>query len=525
MDHNNQDIEVFFFDWGHGSRTIHFQMSYSRELLVAILRLSLCVLPSMVSGVELRSRTIRAISLVRIGLRTSSGYGSSMLWLLRVRTGRWLWVSGSSSGPSHWREESRAMRFYVLGGILLVVCRSCQGEGLILGWFGLELQAFSGYLLIRRHRKTSRAERSLQYLLLSRVGSVCVLLGLYRSVFDSGVWSLSGRSGISGLCLVRRLGVKMGARPFHVWTLLVFSRRPSFIRGFLRTIGKLGRFDFSILRLGTLTARGSNTLGLKLVIGLSLLIGSIGAVGQTNLYSLLRYSGISHRGFFLLRILCGRPTVAAWYGLLYRFSRARVWHLVGRTPYVSCFTRMNRCQSVRTKVVLTVRFRSMAGFPPFLGFTRKAQVFQRRVNNLRRYRSMDVSWLLLRVVVRVSSMIGFLYTLNLIRAIWFPERLSSITRSQGRASPILTVSSGRLPFGSRRLLMPLCSVLGVGIWVCLVVLASLIEPMDLWKRIETYRNLGKEVGKMFVFSWKTRLVFPIFKDSKNPRKEERLGSW
>jgi NADH:ubiquinone oxidoreductase subunit 2 (subunit N) len=442
-------------------------MSFLREGVLRRVRLSLCVLPRVAergskrNAWEPRRREVRALVVLVLGLGVERQHQSS--WLPLVLFTRRVWLRLSHPVARGWVEQSRGLVFYLLGRRLLVTCRSRRGEGLILGWFGLELQAFRRYLLIRQHTKSvSRTERGLQFLLLSRGGSALVLLSLHRALLTTGTWrihgALSTRLLLCGVCF------KLGTRPFHVWTLLVFTRRSTFLRGFLASLGKLARFDFLVRIGGLRVTRGRRTRPTYLLGTLrrrSLAVGSFGAVGETNLYRLMRYSGVRHRGFLLLRVLRGSPLRGGRYGLLYRRGRGLVWHLLQSAPHRASLTAMAETRSLSRKRLLTVRIRSLAGFPPFLGFGRKAQAFLARVQTLD-----TVFGRRILAIILVSAMVGFLYSLNLLRVLWFPERLGLVQqspRSHSKAE-VQRLGSGQLTRRSRRVVFPLAVFLVAGLF-------------------------------------------------------------
>ena len=216
--------------------------------------------------------------------------------------------------------------FYVLGlfavlGMMVMV----SAHSLLTIYLGLELMSLSLYALVAFDRDSARAsEAAMKYFVLGALASGMLLYGMSMLYGASGSLDIAA-IGMhvrhhAGMDLVLVLGLvfvsvgvafKLGAVPFHMWLPDVYHGASAPVTLFVGTAPKIAAFAMAMrlftLALGNLYGEWRDLL-IVLVL-LSLALGNIVAIAQTNLKRMLAYSAISHVGFLLLGVLAGTAAV------------------------------------------------------------------------------------------------------------------------------------------------------------------------------------------------------------------------
>lgn len=226
--------------------------------------------------------------------------------------------------------------------------------------------------------------------------------------------------------IVAGLGFKLGAVPFHMWVPDVYHGAPTAVTLFIGSAPKLAAFAF-IMRL-LVQGLGAEQLLVEwqqmliVMAVLSLAIGNITAIAQTNLKRMLAYSTISHMGFLLLGILAGDLNgygSAMFYVVVYVMMNLGAFGMImllSRSGFeadnLDDFRGLNQRSPWYAFVMLLLMF-SMAGIPPTVGFYAKLSVLQAVVNA-------DAWWSIpLAVVAVLFSLIGAFYYLRLVKLMYF----------------------------------------------------------------------------------------------------------
>jgi NADH-quinone oxidoreductase subunit N len=216
---------------------------------------------------------------------------------------------------------------------------------------------------------------------------------------------------------------KFGAVPFHMWVPDVYHGAPTAVTLLLSSAPKLASFALAY----RLLAEGLSGLlpgwqdMLVLVSVLSMAIGNVVAIAQTNLKRMLAYSTISHVGFILLGILAGTSEgyqAALYYTITYVIMSVGGFGMIillSRRGFeadsLADFKGLNARSPWFAAVMLMLMF-SMAGVPPFVGFWAKLAVIQA---------VLDVGYLWLAIVAVVLSVIGAYYYLRVVKLMYFDE--------------------------------------------------------------------------------------------------------
>jgi NADH-quinone oxidoreductase subunit N len=328
--------------------------------------------------------------------------------------------------------------YYVLGlfamlGIFVMISAS----SMLSLYLGLELLSLCLYAMVAFNRDSAvAAESAMKYFVLGAIASGCFLYGtsiLYGVTGSLDLAEIARRAGeLDGLSLhllfalsfiLVGVAFKFGAVPFHMWLPDVYQGAITPVTMFIGTAAKLASFAMIIrVVVEGLGAAHASWAGMVMVLAvLSMAIGNVVAIAQTNLKRMLAYSTISHAGFILLGILAGTESgieSALYYTLTYVVMAAAAFGviiLLSREGFeaeeLDDFRGLNARSPWYAGVMLVVMF-SMAGVPPLVGFYAKLAVLAAVV---------DVGLLWLAGVGVIFSVIGAFYYLRIVKLMYFDE--------------------------------------------------------------------------------------------------------
>ena len=347
--------------------------------------------------------------------------------------------------------------FFVLGlfallGIMVLI----SANSLLTLYLGVELQALALYALVAYDRDSGvAAESAIKYFVLGSIASGALLFGmsilygvtgsLELGQVNQAVLELGGPNQIGllfGLAfVVVGVAFKFGAVPFHMWVPDVYHGAPTAVTLLLSSAPKLASFALAY----RLLAEGLSGLlpgwqdMLVLLSVLSMAIGNVVAIAQTNLKRMLAYSTISHVGFILLGILAGTSEgyqAALYYTITYVIMSVGGFGMIillSRRGFeadaLEDFKGLNARSPWFAAVMLMLMF-SMAGVPPFVGFWAKLAVIQA---------VLQVGYLWLAVLAVVLSVVGAYYYLRVVKLMYFDEP-REIAAPQGSGALKLVLS-------------------------------------------------------------------------------------
>jgi NADH-quinone oxidoreductase subunit N len=328
--------------------------------------------------------------------------------------------------------------FFVLGlfallGIMVLI----SANSLVTIYLGVELLALSLYAMVAFHRESgAAAEAAIKYFVLGSIASGSLLYGMSMIYGVTGTLELGQVSQAVGALGPSQIGLlfglafiivgvafKFGAVPFHMWVPDVYEGAPTAVTLFLSSAPKLASFALAYRLLAEgLGGLHSGWQDMLVVISvLSMAIGNVVAIAQTNLKRMLAYSTISHVGFIFLGILAGTSegyqsalyyTISyvimsiGGFGMIILLSRAGF-----EADSLEDFKGLNARSPWFAAVMLMLMF-SMAGVPPFIGFWAKLAVIQSVLH---------VGALWLAVVAVAFSVIGAYYYLRVVKLMYFDE--------------------------------------------------------------------------------------------------------
>jgi NADH-quinone oxidoreductase subunit N len=229
---------------------------------------------------------------------------------------------------------------------------------------------------------------------------------------------------VFGLCfIVVGLAFKFGAVPFHMWVPDVYHGAPTAVTLFIGSAPKIAAFAMAMRLLAdSMGGLLVDWQGMLMILAvLSLAIGNVVAIAQTNMKRMLAYSTISHVGFLLLGILSGTDSgysASMFYAITYALMAIGgfgVIILLSRSgeeaDQLDDFRGLNDRSPWFAFMMLILMF-SMAGVPPTVGFYAKLAVLKAVVD-------VDMVWLALVAVF--FSIIGAFYYIRIIKLMYFDE--------------------------------------------------------------------------------------------------------
>ena len=321
--------------------------------------------------------------------------------------------------------------FSVVGMMFMV-----SANDLMILYLGLELQSLALYVVASLRRESLKStEAGMKYFVLGALSSGLLLYGdslVYgysgSTNFQSIVTSLDSSSRSLGfmfgmILVVAGLAFKISAVPFHMWTPDVYEGAPTPITAFLSTAPKIAAMALFARVVHdaffVMIAEWQQIVALMSV--LSMFVGAIAAIGQTNIKRLMAYSSIAHMGYALIGLASG--TVFGLQAMLV-YMAIYVTMNVGTFAFILSMEKdgqpvtdiysLNQLgvkQPGRALAMLVLLF-SLAGVPPLVGFFGKLYVLRA---------AYDAGLIWLAVLGVLASVIGAYYYLRLIYLMYFGE--------------------------------------------------------------------------------------------------------
>ena len=359
----------------------------------------------------------------------------------------------------------------LLGQFVLI-----SGANLLTLYLGLELMALPTYALVAmRHNNEKSVEAAIKYFILGALASGFLLYGMsmlygvtgsldlieiFKIVADPRVNHLVMAFGL--VFIVAGLAFKLGVVPFHMWVPDVYQGAPTAVTLMIAAAPKLAAFAllFRLLINTLLPLLGDWQPMLVILAVLSLVLGNVTAIAQTNLKRMLAYSAIAQMGFVLLGMLSVFDEHAFSASLFYVITY--VLTTLGSFGLLMVLSRKGHdCETLDDLrglnqkhpwfafIGLVMMF-SLAGIPPTVGFAAKLGVLEALV---------DAEHTFLAIVAVMASLVGAFYYLRVVKVMYFDQPVHDTTISgSGFAKGILGLNSilvlalGIVPAG----LMSLC---------------------------------------------------------------------
>ena len=318
--------------------------------------------------------------------------------------------------------------FGLLGMLIMISANS-----MLTMYLGLETLALSMYALVAIDRNNVvSAEAAMKYFVLGAIASGCLLYGISwiygvtgSLQFHEIAAAIAADPGLNNLplwfglaFLIVGIAFKFGGVPFHMWLPDVYQGARTPVTLYLATAPKLAALALALRILVGGLGELQDTWGqmVMIVAVLSLLVGNIVALAQTNIKRMLGYSTIAHVGFILLALFVGTEqgnAAALFYTLTYVVAAAGAFGIIilmSRGGFeahnISDIKGLNERSPWFAAMMMLLMF-SMAGIPPLVGFFGKLNVIAALL---------DANYTGLAILSVVASVIGAFYYL---RVIWY----------------------------------------------------------------------------------------------------------
>jgi NADH-quinone oxidoreductase subunit N len=331
------------------------------------------------------------------------------------------------------REAGHGEYYALLLTVVLGMVVLAGASNLVTVFIGYELLSIPLYVLCATEMRRERSlESGLKYLIIGSVGSATLLYGLAFVYGATGETSFSGIADgleevsgdvllLTGLALVvAGLAFKASVAPFHQWTPDVYEGAPTPITAFMAVATKaaalgviLRFFDVAVVGAATTWAPALATLAVVTIV-----VGNVGAIGQSSLKRLLAYSGVAQAGYLLAGVVVttqlGARAVVFYLAIYLLMNVAAFAVIVARERETGLGDDISSLYGLGANRPLlawpmTIAMLSLAGFPATAGFFGKVYLIGAAVDN-------GYAWL--GVAIVVGSAISLAYYLRVVAAVW-----------------------------------------------------------------------------------------------------------
>ena len=303
-------------------------------------------------------------------------------------------------------------------------------------YMGLELQSLSLYVLASFSRDSVRStEAGLKYFVLGALSSGMLLYGssliygysgstVFSEIFITAAANEKSLGFVFGLVFITiGMAFKVSAVPFHMWTPDVYEGAPTPVTAFLATAPKVAAMGLFARVVHDAFGGAFNDWSQILILlsVLSMLFGSIAAIGQKDIKRLMAYSSISHMGFALMGLtsggLEGVQAMLIYMAIYVMMNIGTFAFIISMEVDGKPVSEINSLQMYsktnpgRSMALLILMF-SLAGIPPLLGFFGKFYVLKAAITS---------ELYLLATAGVIASVIGAFYYLRIIYYIYFGE--------------------------------------------------------------------------------------------------------
>ncbi|MDP1728097.1 MAG: NADH-quinone oxidoreductase subunit N [Bacteroidota bacterium] len=319
---------------------------------------------------------------------------------------------------------------FVLVGALMMFSFS----NLTMLFLGIETLSIALYIMAGSKRFDKRSnEAGFKYFLMGAFASGFLLFGIALVFGSTGSFDIQkiaeypilNSQNISPLyytgivLIIFAMLFKVSAAPFHFWAPDVYEGAPVLITAYMSTLVKVAAFAafYKLVSAVFVYSTPHFEFVLNIAAILTLAVGNLMALSQTNFKRLLAYSGISHAGYLMLIILSSKsqPVAALLYYLLgysvstiAAFAVAMPVFKAANSENIDAFNGLGTKKPVLA-AALSIAMLGLAGIPPFMGFFGKYFIFTEALQN---------GFFITTIVAIVGSMIGIYYYFKVILAMY-----------------------------------------------------------------------------------------------------------
>jgi NADH-quinone oxidoreductase subunit N len=319
------------------------------------------------------------------------------------------------------RGEFYPLILFATAGMTLIVAAA----NLIVVFLALELLSLSLYILTGITGRRGSNEAAMKYFLLGAVSSAFFLYGVAMAYGAANTTSitalastLSGKTGSQALALLAfallivGFGFKVSAAPFHMWTPDVYQGAPTPVTAFMSSATKVAAF-FALIRILDVAFQPLTWDWTPVIVAMaavSVVVGSVLAIAQTDIKRMLAYSSVAHAGFILMGLTAANSIgirAAMFYLVAYAAVTLGSFGVVmlvsargEEQTSLSDYAGLHR-RSPFLAALMTIFLLSLAGIPPTAGFIAKVNVFSAAIS--------DGHWPLVLIGVLASVAAAFFY--------------------------------------------------------------------------------------------------------------------
>lgn len=357
--------------------------------------------------------------------------------------------------------EFYSMMVFSIVGMMLIA----HSNSLLVLFIGIELMTISFYVMSGFFRKREKSvESAVKYFLLGSFATGFLLYGMamiYGATGNISFREISSALAIGAytpLYLILGLGLiivglsfKIAAFPFHQWAPDVYEGAPTVVTGFMSTAGKVAAASAfvlvsqSMLSGATQNGEAAHYIGnyrfiIAIVSVLTMFIGNITALVQTNVKRMLAYSSIAHAGYLLMGIAAGSEmgySAIMFYSAAYLFMQFGAFAVVsaieqnGEMMNLDDYSGLSQSQPLLAAMMSVFMF-SLAGLPPFAGFLGKYYLFAAAIKS-------NMVWLAVAAVI--ATMISMYFYIGLIIKMYFQSNQGNIVDTDtSSVKPLLWIS-------------------------------------------------------------------------------------
>jgi NADH-quinone oxidoreductase subunit N len=389
----------------------------------------------------------------------------------------------SSGGYVQKLAEHRG-EFYslIMSATLGMMLMAGAGE-LITMYVGLELMTISFYILVAYLANDARSsEAGIKYLVLGGTSSAILLYGISLIYGLTGSTelvkiasalgaNLTPASFLATVFLLAGIGFKISLVPFHLWAPDIYEGAPTPVTAFLAIASKAAAFAVLIrVYLLTMNSQAFSVTGqtlLMVLAALTMILGNLIAIPQTNIKRLLAYSSIAQAGYLMVGIIAVSEAGikgVLFYAMIYVFANmgafAVATHVAERqgSDEIKDFAGLWR-RSPLAAVVMTASLLSLAGIPPLAGFVGKFYLFSAVMNE---------GYTAIAYIGFVMSMVSVYYYLLVVKVMFHDE---------GEGLPDIPVH-GAMKF---TMVFTMLITLGIGIYPTPLAQMALAATQSLFK--------------------------------------------
>ena len=361
--------------------------------------------------------------------------------------------------PQNYGGEYYALFLFMAFGLILMAASA----NLLMIFLSVEFVSILSYLLVGFLKKDARSkEAAIKYLLFGSVASAVMLYGMSLLYGVSGSLNLAQIAGPAGdpsffmptlfaaIFFLVGLGFKISMAPFHMWAPDVYEGAPTPVTAFL-TVGPKALGFAVLIRVLTVVFPGMWPEWSRIMMVLSILtmtIGNVAAISQTNSKRLLAYSSIAQAGYILMGLVVFTDTgltAVLIYLLAYAFTNLGAFAVVITASGVFGNDEIDSYAGLAKRspflaASLTIFLLSLAGIPPFAGFIGKFYVFLSAI---------EAGFITLAIAAALNSAVAAFYYFRVVRVMYLTPSASSepMTRTFSLNFALFLMLAGTLILG------------------------------------------------------------------------------